>query len=272
MNKFNIKNIDTNSSTSLVLFHCGHEKCNPSHSFGPAIRPHYLFHFVLDSCGKYYTNNRVFNLKKGQGFLIIPGETTYYEADKTNPWEYCWIGFDGVDSKKILKNCGMDDKNLIYTDKSEGKLAKSLMQLIDIYEQGNSNEYTVLSQLYLCFSHMYNKPMNVHKVINVSHLEKALSYIHNNYVYNIEVTDIANHVGIDRTYLYKIFKEHKYMSPLQYLNNYRLNAAKQLLIETDLHITEILYSCGYKNPSAFYKQFKKSVNMTPVAYRDNNRI
>ncbi len=263
--------LDTRLSTSLTLFHCGYERCKPSHSFGPAIRPHYLFHFVLNGCGKYYANNRVYPVSKGQGFLIIPGETTYYQADDNNPWEYCWIGFDGLDVKKILTSCGLDNNRLIFNDKSEGKLEETLMGLFDMYEDGHNNEYTILGQLYLCFSHMYNNPTNNPNLLWESYLEKALSYIHNNYVYDIQVSDIANHVGIDRTYLYKIFKAHKYMSPLEYLNNYRLNIAKSLLVETELNITEILYSSGFTNTSAFYKHFKKNIKMTPLEYREKNR-
>lgn len=271
MNNSNTQITDTKSSTSLTLFHCGKEKCKPSHSFGPAIRPHYLFHFVLNGSGKYYVDNKVYNVKKGQGFLITPGVTTYYEADEENPWEYCWIGFDGLDVNTILKNCGLDDKSLIFTDKSKGKLQESLINLINTYEHGYGNEYTILGQLYLSFSYMYNLPYINKTFHNETHLQKALTYIHNNYTYDIRITDIANYVGINRSYLFKIFKSSKYMSPLQYLTNYRLNMAKQLLIESDLSITEILYSCGFKNPSSFYKHFKKNMNITPSQYRESFR-
>lgn len=271
MNNIAKINTDVKTSTSLTLFHCGKEKCKPYHSFGPAIRPHYLFHFILSGCGKYYVNNKIYSINESQGFLIIPGETTYYEADAENPWEYCWIGFDGVDAKMILNNCGLNNESLIYSDKSNGKLMTNFMELVGIYEHRDGNEYTILGQLYLCFSHMYSQTTNNYVHQNETHLEKALSYIHNNYVYDIQVKDIANYVGIDRTYLYKTFKLHKNMSPLEYLNDYRLNAAKQLLVETELNITEVLYSAGFNNTSSFYKHFKNDVNMTPLKYRYKNR-
>lgn len=254
----------------LALFYCGWEKCKPSHSFGPAIRPHHLFHLILNGCGTYYVNGMSFHLQKGQGFLILPGETTIYTADHENPWEYCWIGFDGYDVKKILQRCGFVDGNLIYTDHSNGKLEKSLLDLGTAFKKGSENEYKILGQLYLCFSYMCTSIENVSDSQNKTHLEKALYYIHNNYTYDIRVSDIAKYVGIDRTYLYKLFVRHNNTSPLQYLIYYRLNIAKKMLIDTELSVTEIVYSCGFKDPPTFYKHFKKQLNMTPLQYRSNH--
>lgn len=261
-----------NSSVPITLFQSGWEKCKPSHSFGPTIRPYYLFHFILNGCGKYYVNNKIYSLKKGQGFLILPGDTTFYKADKKDPWEYCWIGFDGYEIDTILKHCGLDSGNLIFTDHSKGKLADSLMELVYIVENANANEYTILGQLYLSFGHMNNKENHSKNIYEESHLNKALNYIHNNYTSNIQVSDVADYVGIDRTYLYKVFKSTKNTSPSQYLIIYRLNIAKRLLVNTDYSVTEILYSCGFKDGPSFHKHFRKQLNMTPLEYRESNRI
>jgi mannose-6-phosphate isomerase-like protein (cupin superfamily) len=55
-------------NNSLALFHCGHEQCRPSHSFGPAVRPHYLFHYILGGKGKYHAKGETYGLSAGQGF------------------------------------------------------------------------------------------------------------------------------------------------------------------------------------------------------------
>ena len=69
------------SGDELAFYFCGWEKCGPGHSFGPAVRPHFLFHFVLSGKGHYDRAGERYELEAGQGFLILPGESTCYQAD-----------------------------------------------------------------------------------------------------------------------------------------------------------------------------------------------
>lgn len=254
-------------SSALTIYYVGHEVCESSHSFGPAIRPHYLMHYVLNGKGKYYTGEKCYEVKKGEGFLICPGESTYYKADKEEPWEYCWISFDGYEAGSILKKCGLSKDNLIFKDNSNGIFKENLLSLIHNYDDKCVNEFALLGQLYLCFSRIYDQVSSKEKITLESYLEKALDYIYNNFSYDIKISDIAKHVGIDRTYLYKIFiQEHK-ISPQQYLISFRLSAAVNLLETTKMNITEISYSCGFKDTPTFYKHFRKQFNITPVQYR-----
>lgn len=264
-----IKNINEGVTIPLSLYHCGHEVCKPSHSFGPAIRPHYLFHYILNGQGTYYVNGERYFLKKGNGFLIRPGESTFYIADEENPWEYCWIGFDGSEVKTILKDCGLANNNLIFTDASNGMLQECLLDLIYGFIDGKGNEYTYRGQLYMCFSFMYSSYGDDTRLIYESHMAKALDYIHHNYSYDIKISDVAKYISIDRTYLYKLFQSYKKVSPKEYLIKYRLHIAGELLIKTELNVTEIAYSCGFKDASSFNKHFKRYFNITPLKYRSN---
>lgn len=254
-------------SRALTLYYGGSEVCAPSHSFGPAIRQHYLLHYILNGKGKYYVNNKCYKLKKGEGFLIFPSESTYYKADKEEPWEYCWISFDGYDAATILKNCGISKENLIFKDSSDGSFKDNILTLIHSYEVNSNNEYALLGQLYLCFSSIYGFADSKEKNTCESYADKALDYIYNNFSYDIKINDIAKYVGIDRTYLYKIFIGEYNISPQQYLISFRLNIAMNLLETTKMNITEISYSCGFRDIPTFYKHFKKHFNVTPVQYR-----
>lgn len=250
----------------ISLYHCGRERCKPSHSFGPAIRPHYLFHYILKGKGTYYVDHTAYHLKKGNGFLIKPGVTTLYAADEEDPWEYCWVGFDGTQAKTVLQTCGFANNNLIFTDKSNGAFSSYMVALIQDFAEGNGNEYSYMGQLYLCFSAMYS---NEHSDVQIheTYILKALDYIHHNYTYEIRISDLANYVSIDRTYLYKLFMTYQGVSPQQYLIQYRLTIAGELLMNSDLNVTEIAYSCGFKDAPSFNKHFKKYFKMPPLQYR-----
>ena len=259
--------IYNNQNHSLSLHHGGWEKCEPSHSFGPATRPHYLLHYIISGQGKYYVRDKCYELKSGDGFLICPSESTYYRADDINPWEYCWISFDGYEAINILKKCGLSKDNLILKDTSNGVFKQSLLSLLKGYEDNVSNELSLIGKFYLCFSSIYKEEINKEKDLTQNYVDKAIDYIYNNFSYDINVSNIANYVGIDRTYLYKLFMNNFNISPQKYLITFRLNTAINLLKTTDMNITEVSFSCGFKDIQSFCKHFKKQFNTTPTEYR-----
>ena len=74
----------------------GYQVCAPSHGYGPATRPFWLFHFVVSGKGRFFIGERAYTLTGGMMFVIPPFVETYYEADAADPWEYTWVGFTGT--------------------------------------------------------------------------------------------------------------------------------------------------------------------------------
>ena len=126
-------------SAALCLHFCGWEKCAPGHAFGPAVRRHYLFHFILRGTGFFERGGRRVALEAGQGFLILPGESTFYAASQNDPWEYCWIGFDGADAPRLLRECGLGADNFVFTDRSGGLLREEMLELVALFDRPESN-------------------------------------------------------------------------------------------------------------------------------------
>ena len=86
-----------------------------------------------------------------------------------------------------------------------------------------------------------------------------MEYALRNYSYGITVEELARHVGVDRSHLFRIFKKMLGISPQEYLLNLKLARARELMESTELSVTEIMYSCGFNDLSNFSKQFKKSI-------------
>ena len=66
---------------ALVVNCCGCSKTEPLHSFGPALKPHYMIHYILSGKGVFRTGGREYPLEAGSGFLIVPGHLAFYQAD-----------------------------------------------------------------------------------------------------------------------------------------------------------------------------------------------
>ena len=86
--------------SDLSLSFCGYADCQPGYSFGPAVRPNYIIHYILNGKGTFQIGDSVYPLKKGEGFLIEPDVLTYYQADQNDPWTYLWVGFTGKNAEQ----------------------------------------------------------------------------------------------------------------------------------------------------------------------------
>ena len=254
-------------NSSLTLYQCGWENCRRGHTFGPAVRPHYLFHYVFRGKGVFCSQGKEHYISAGQGFLICPGDSTVYRADQQEPWDYCWFGFDGHEVKTILERCGLSLEAPVFVDHSNGVWEKELTQLVSLFTDGKYNDYEAIGRLYLVFSQMVSEARKEEKPFDKSYADKAVDFIRHNYSYPVRVADLARHIGIDRTYLFKIFKRCYRMSPQQYLIQFRLHIACTLLENSAMTIAEIAYSCGFQDIPAFYKHFKNRYAFTPSEYR-----
>jgi Response regulator containing CheY-like receiver domain and AraC-type DNA-binding domain len=100
-------------------------------------------------------------------------------------------------------------------------------------------------------------------------VESITTYLRHNFDTKIDFSDLANQFGFSSAYLSKIFKEHTGTTASKYLNEYRINRAKKLLIDTDLTIKAISQKVGFIDPYHFSKNFKAVVGESPEQYRDN---
>ncbi len=99
------------------------------------------------------------------------------------------------------------------------------------------------------------------------HLDHAISYIRENYRNKITVKNIAEGINLSESHLFAVFKKEIGISPITYLNNYRLSVAADELIKTDKTVVEIANMVGIGDSVYFNKMFRKAYQMSPSKYR-----
>lgn len=256
-------------NSSLYIHQCGWENCQPGHSFGPALRDHYLIHCVLRGKGTLKMEGETYPVMKGQGFLIPPGIISTYTADEEDPWYYGWLGFAGPDATRVLSLCGMSCEQPIFVFRAVEEIERCILELIRRYEDGG-NTFAAVSGMFALFSLLAEgRPAVASKGEMVDHI---LDYIEKNYSYGITVSNISNHVNLNRSHLFRVFKEAVGMSPQEYLRHYRLDRAATLLRTTTMNVYEIMLSTGYQNASNFTRQFKEAYGYTPSEYRNRCKV
>lgn len=259
--------------SELYLCFCGHAQCEPVHSFGPAVRADYLIHVVLKGKGSFRSGSKTYTLERGQGFLITPSAQTYYVADEQDPWDYCWIGFNGSKCAEYLNDFGLNENHPIFKTLYWEQLKDIVVQMLQHDRAGSYHEFFHQGLLYQFFAWLAKE---LHTDLPASETERknyyvqnAITYIKNNYAHKISINHIAEYVCINRSYLFTLFKSELGVSPLEYISLFRLSLGADLLATTDLSIEHIAASCGYRNSLVFSKAFKQKRGMTPSQYRKN---
>lgn len=96
---------------------------------------------------------------------------------------------------------------------------------------------------------------------------KCIRYVMAHYLEPIQLADIAEHTGISRVQVSRIFSKKIGHSFPDYLNDFRINHASELLRTTDKNILDICYESGFDAPSTFYYYFQRKYNMSPKKFR-----
>ncbi|MFG6338643.1 MAG: AraC family transcriptional regulator [Lachnospiraceae bacterium] len=255
---------------SLYVNCCGLSRTEPMHSFGPALKPHYLIHYILRGKGKFSIGGEEYPLEAGYGFLITPDELAFYQADEEEPWTYVWVGFSGTQAVEYLGNMGLSVRQPIFKSEASEELYRIVKDMMEHNTYGLSNDLRRNGQLGIFLS-VIAEGSRVEKhgdddKANI-YVRKAVSFIQNNYCNPIKVTDVADYVCINRSYLYTLFQNSMGMSPQQFLMTFRITKATELLQLTSLPIESIALSCGYHDPLVFTKAFRQMKQMSPTSFR-----
>lgn len=260
----------------LCLTRCGIQQCPSNHKWGPKARPQYHMHFILEGKGYLEIENSVYHLKRGDIFLIPPNTVAAYHADSSDAWHYAFVSFVGTNAEKYVRQAGFSSHCFIRSCYFPPERFSSLIhEMLEAHQLTITNELkrtAILFELFSLLTESYqaanpSSKQTHYDYCSDAYLEHALQFIQFNYNRNIQVADIANYIGITRSYLFNIFKQNLNMAPKEYLLHCRMDKAKQLLVESSDTISDIAQYIGYNDPFTFSRMFHNMTGMSPSEYR-----
>lgn len=261
----------------LGLYQYGWEKCEPSHLYGPAARNHFLFHYVISGTGTLMADDskgetRTYQIKSGQGFMLFPHQITTYIADKTLPWEYVWLEFDGLRVKEAVEIAGLSFDEPIYHANSKDLRLQMMNEMLYIAQHSDESPFHLIGHLYLFLDYLTRSAAGMKLSqggrMRDFYIREALSFIEQNFQNDISVEDISAFCGLNRSYFGKIFRDTIGKSPQEFLMSYRMAKAAELLKLTQLSIGDIGNAVGYPNPLHFSRAFKNIYSTSPRNWRN----
>ena len=263
----------------MGLYQFGWEQCDPSQSFGPAARNHYLFHLCLSGTGTLYAENTkgesiTYKIKIGQGFMIFPHQICTYIADHDIPWEYVWIEFDGLRAKETIELAGLSIDQPVYRALYKDIAETMKNEMLYIVNHKEESPFHLIGHLYLFIDSFVRSSTSTKTTggtrLRDFYIKEAITYIEQNFQNDISIEDIAVSCGLNRSYFGKIFREEMGKSPQEFLISYRMTKATELLKITRLSIADIGNGVGYPNQLHFSRAFKNVYGISPRQWRNEN--
>ncbi len=209
-------------------------------------------------------NGETYNTGSG-GFFIAPSDiqqTITHHADKVSGNMVCrWVffkikinelyDFDHVYHFPVIPECYQKELHALFN---------RLFATDTIFDE------------YVCYYEIVRWLSLISKrkehTLPLQKIDVALTYIKENYKNKITVSDIAQKTNFSESYLFSIFKTSLGVSPISYLNNYRLSVAADELLKSDKTIVEIANMVGVEDSVYFNKLFRKAYQMSPSQYRE----
>ncbi|MBN8201010.1 AraC family transcriptional regulator [Bacillus sp. NTK034] len=100
-------------------------------------------------------------------------------------------------------------------------------------------------------------------------MKEMLNWIHQHFAEKVTLADIAKAGRLNNSECCRYFKKILKTTPINYLIHYRIQKSLPLLQERDSNVTEVAFKVGFNSSSYFIEKFRKSMNMTPLAYKKN---
>lgn len=281
MKDFSFSIFPNENFLDLRIYQYGYEQCAPLQSFGPFIRNHYLFHYVisgrgsLDATAEDGVTTRRYDLQAGQGFLICPGLINTYFAEEAHPWKYVWVEFDGLRASESLRYAGLTAAQPIYRADDEAQSARVRDLMLYIAEHPQASALHLIGYLYLFVDALMQSSATrmsaQENQLKDFYIQEAVTYIEQNYQRNLTVEEVADACRLNRSYFSKLFKENVGCPPQEFLIRVRLAKAAELMCSSNAPISEIAVRCGYSNQFHFSRAFKKHYGTPPQKWRTQNR-
>lgn len=224
------------------------------------------YHILMISGGKceVFHNGSTYLLTSGNIVIYAPGEEQMYSF-KTDS-STMWCHFSGTIIDELMSDCDLSSG--IYFFENNKNILDSFSNLIHRFHIPGMEKSSNALLLELIYAIYETKNMSLKNTPDL--LLPVLSYMNINYNKQITVDELAKLSGYSKSRFSHRFSELVGTTPIKYLNDIRLKISCQMLISTDMSVTDISISCGFYDSLYFSRVFRKKYGISPSEYRKTN--
>lgn len=253
-------------SAPLLLKVDADDNLAPGATFGPIIRSVYIFECCHSGYGSVIINGKEFPISPGDFYVLLPGDTVTHTASETEPRCGYWCALDGLGVGEVLTSCGISSSNP-FAPKDVCPALFGCME--SLYKMRNETDtgsecrrtgfiYTMLGEL---LRHVQKNDSHVP-------IRRAIGIMETHYNTDLNVQNIADSVGLERSYFSTLFKNATGLTPHSYLTKLRIQHFCTLIQNEDIPISLAAEYVGL-DPQNFARLFKRETGKTPYEYKQS---
>jgi AraC-like DNA-binding protein len=208
-------------------------------------------------------------------FIILPAKLAHrYKADEQNPWTIYWVHFTGENSTMIANIAG----NIIDIPPSPQARIRDRIQLFNEIIENLSLGYSLENLEYsnICLYHLLAsfKYISQFRKVNLAEekdiTQKAILFMKQNIEKPVTLNVIASQFRLSVSHFSRLFKQRTRYAPMDYFIQLKMQYACQLIDHTHMQVSEVSRELGYEDAFYFSRIFKKTIGISPLAYKKKN--
>ena len=253
------------------LEECFESKLSPSETMNVAAHDGAVFLVVTDGKCTVSGADRRFTAMRSNGVMLEPGSSVRIKADSIEPATVIGVRMSGESLGALIAMMERRGSAFQLDFGSNGKIIDCAIELVNECANSFGSDYGIMLSLYELLSSLYKFYTEKRIPTKNIYMTRAVEFIKHNYSKSISVEGIADMLGIERSYLSRLFKTYKNKSTQNYIIDYRMQEARRMFEENDMNVSQVCTAVGYTNIYCFSRIFKSRVGVPPKEYMERCR-
>lgn len=248
-----------------AVLYCEHETPPAGARFGPIIRRAYIIECNVSGYGTVTINGKTFPITPGDCYVLLPGVSVSYTTDEKDPREGYWCYVDGLPLERHFKGADITPEKPFAPKEAFPEILEWMQKLAGSWEREDAGGRLLHTACLYGILAALNRGKT--SAVKEYVIEKAIALMETNYSEELNVTELAQKVGMARAYFSTRFKEETGMTPHEYLTILRIQKACLLLESSEDYSIEDVAALVGSDPKNFSRQFKQHTGKTPLQYK-----
>ena len=236
----------------------------PGSRYGPVIRNVYIIECCASGYGSVIINGTEFPIGPGDCYILMPNDSVIHTTDTVDPRCGVYCVANGRSLGKLLAGAGISSSQPFAKKEVFHEIYDQIEQMLKF-----SAESDMAAELHrsACLHHILGALF--HEVRNADKdtvIKRAIGIMETRYSEALSTQDIADDIGLERSYFSVFFKNHTGLPPHRYLTRLRVQKACVLMDRDNIPISTAADSVGLDSQN-FSRIFKREMGITPMQYK-----
>ncbi len=236
--------------------------------FHESVQPTFCPHLVLQGAGEMNSSTLKTVVAANQLYVFFPGVHMRYFDYPGKPWRYVWFPMHGTRIEALFTRIGITPQTPRAILPPDSTLVDTAMRWERKLFAGPHTPASAILAAWEIFDSLW-KDLHVSERQERRPLAQSCrAQLEARFMNPLTIDQLAWELDVDRTTLFRQFRQAYGESPKAFLDRLRLTRARELLRESEVPVKSIAFSCGYTDPHYFARAFRKRFGLAPSAWRE----